>query len=217
MKIIKVTLENEMMSVFYEGDKFKIALFGKYKYKIWKTIKPSIYISEVESCEKNSEMTNNDWYDFKAKLQQHYDFCIGDEYKPDYIDSLSANKVLDDRLSDELVNVKVSDKFIFMDDCARWFKSQKINAEIGLDYIFIKFENSEYLDIKEKKLSFEFLKELSDKLECKFTITSFIPNENDDSFPWYCRKRSVTDKGILIELDHRKFGDSGGPVFSEDF
>ena len=108
-------------------------------------------------------------------------------------------------------------KFIQIDDCARWFKSQEINAEIGLDYIFIKFENSNHPEIKEKRLSFGFLKELSDKLECKFTITSYIPNENDDSFPWYCRKRSVTDKGILIELDHRKFGDSGGPVFSEDF
>jgi hypothetical protein len=197
--MIKVNLENGIVTVFHHDDTI-VAWFDKTTYKIWAG---TDFLLKVD-FQKELGLTNNDWYDFKLKLQVHHNFRIGDEYKPDYI-------------FDELV--KVSDKFVFMDDCdcARWFKSQKINAEIGLDYIFIRFENSEHLDIKEKRLSFEFLKELSDKLECKFTITSFIPNENDDSFPWYCRKRLVTDKGILIELAFRKFGDSGGPIFSEDF
>jgi len=29
-----------------------------------------------------------------------------------------------------------------MDDCARWLKTKEISAEVGLDYIFLLFENS---------------------------------------------------------------------------
>lgn len=111
------------------------------------------------------------------------------------------------------MNVK---NFTQMDDCARWLKSRDISAEVGLDYIFILFENSKNIALQDKSIPFWLLKELAEQLPCKFVITWFVPDPNDPHELWYCRKRIPSDKGLLIELEYRLFGDSGGPVHTED-
>lgn len=103
-----------------------------------------------------------------------------------------------------------------MVDCGKWLKSQHISAEIGIDYIFIKYEESKHIRISEKEIPIDFLIELKNLINCGFTISSFIPDPKDNSFPWYCRKKIPNEKGILLNLDHRRFGDSGGPIYTED-
>lgn len=109
------------------------------------------------------------------------------------------------------------DKISTMDDCARYLKSLGICAEIGIDYIFLKFEGSTFVSLTDKEIDFDFLSDLKDKINCSFTISMMIPDPSDKSFPWWTRKKIINDKGILLILNRRRFGDSGGPVFTEDF
>lgn len=107
-------------------------------------------------------------------------------------------------------------KISSMTDCAKWLNSQEISAEIGIDYIFIKYKNSKHAQIKDKEIPIDFLIELQNLIGCNFSISSFIPDPKDDSFPWYCRRKIINTEGILLTLNCRRFGDSGGSIFTED-
>jgi hypothetical protein len=104
-----------------------------------------------------------------------------------------------------------------MDDCARWLKERGISAEVGIDYIYIKYEKSTHYAIKDRSVPFDFLAELKEAINCEFHISTFIPDPTDNSFPWYLRKKIIDEKGMLLTLNCRRFGDSGGPVYTEDF